>query len=204
MKQNAHTLRKQIYKTFLPVISTLIDTDSTIDQLLDIPSDPAQKLLWYQTGKRHYSQYYQRMGNTQACACFGGYFVSPWPADKSLYVSRLLERFIAKLGITTQQIVQWDSWRLWESLASGAATFHVDFDAYGFLLPVMPTNWQHYIGIDLQVIDQTLGTLKREPNLLKSIAEQGQAWAIEHYSPAPTARRFIETVSKLPKEGNLS
>jgi len=202
MKRNAHTLRKAIYKQFLPAIETVIPADTTTDQLMDVPSEPMAHLLWYQTGKRHYAQYYERLGSTQACACFGGYFVSPWPRDRSLYISRLQERIIAKLGLTTRQIVQWDSWRLWESLVAGCTTFHVDFEAYGFLLPVMPTNWQHYIGIDLKAIDRTVAALGKDPDILERIAEQGRAWALEHYSPQPTARRFLDLVSKLPPKAS--
>lgn len=197
MKKNPHTLRKKIYKKFVPKVSTVLSIDSTIEQLNKKPTIPLEKLLWEQTGKRHNNSYYKRLGQTQACACFGGYFVNSWPRDQGCYLSRLQERIIAKLGLETNRIVQWDSWRLWESFALGCATFHVDFEKYGLLLPIMPQNWHHYIGIDLKSINTTTQIIMENPELLKQIATQGQAWAIKNYSPVPVAKRFLNTVLSL-------
>jgi hypothetical protein len=37
-------------------------------------------------------------------------------------------------------IARWESWRFWESLASGCATVALDFEEYGLVLPVIPKN----------------------------------------------------------------
>ncbi len=77
--------------------------------------------------------------------------VTPWPAAKeSRYPSRALKRALTLAHRRTYLISQWDSWRLWESLAAGCATMHVDLERYGCTLPVMPVNWEHYIGVDLE------------------------------------------------------
>lgn len=193
-KRNAHTVRKAIYQHFGKAIATQFQIDNTIDDLTAVPSDPWERLWWYQTGKRHYNSYYKRLASARACACFGGYFVSPWPRNKALNFSRLQERFIAKISISTDEVVQWDSWRLWESLAAGCISFHVDFKKYGLELPVNPVNWQHYIGVDLNRVDDTLERLARDPTQLAEISDRGQQWAFEHYAPLPTAQRFLELV----------
>ncbi len=191
-KRNAHTVRKKFYHDILPELRELFLIDDQIDQLREPPDDDRQKLLWYQTGKRHYPQYYDRLSYSKACACFGGYFVGPWPRGKGNYLSKLQERLISALGFMTQDIVQWDSWRLWESFLSGCVTFHVDFELYNFQLPVMPENWRHYVGVDFRYPKQVVEKLSNNYELLELIASQGQSWAIENYSPVATAERFIE------------
>lgn len=89
-------------------------------------------------------------------------------------------------------ILRWDSWRWWESLAAGCLTFHLDFEKYGFALPVMPEPWRHYIPIDASDPKGTAERLLREEPRWAEIAAAGRAWAIEHYSPRPTAQRFVD------------
>ncbi|MFN6156701.1 MAG: glycosyltransferase family 1 protein, partial [Dolichospermum sp.] len=93
-------------------------------------------------------------------------------------------------------ILQWDSWRFWESLAAGCVTFHVDFEKYGITLPVMPENWRHYIGVDLDHVQTTVDRIAENPEILEYITQEGRSWAIKNYSPVPTALRFLEIVSQ--------
>lgn len=102
---------------------------------------------------------------------------------------------LSRLGLKTDRIAQWDSWRFWESLAAGCVAFHVDFDKYGFELPVMPRNWEHYIGIDLDNVQDSIDRIAAEPWILETIASQGRNWALTHYSPLAVALRFMEKVS---------
>lgn len=94
-------------------------------------------------------------------------------------------------------ITRWDSWRFWESLACGCVTIHLDFDRYGFKLPVMPENWKHYVGIDLANVKQDVERIMDEWDRMEEIAWNGRLWALEHYSPIAVARRFLETVHRL-------
>ena len=104
------------------------------------------------------------------------------------------KQVLSHLGLKSNTILQWDSWRLWESLAAGCVTFHLDFEKYGIYLPVMPENWQHYIGIDLDNVKATIDRIADEPEILEKIALAGRRWAMENYSPVPTASRFLETI----------
>lgn len=189
-----HSVRKYTNKKVLPLLRNFLPALNFIDNTP--PSDTYHYLHWIQTAQRHYPSYYKRLKESAACACFGGFFVPPWPKDQSSRMSRLVKRLLSELGLKSKTIVQWDSWRLWETLAAGCVAFHVDFDKYGFTPPVKPRNWQHYIGIDLDNIQATIDRLEEEPASLERIANQGRNWAIEHYSPVPTALRFLETVSK--------
>ena len=89
---------------------------------------------------------------------------------------------------------QWDSFRLWESWAAGCATFHLDLANYGAVLPVMPRNWEHYIGIDLNRPGLAIERIQADDDLICRIATNGRAWALEHYSPVAVARRFLRAV----------
>lgn len=171
-----YPLRKIVRETFFPKIKEIMPLDDTVDDFEQPPTNNYHYLQWKQTNKRHYPSYYQRLKQSTACACFGGCLMpSYW---------------------TGETIVEWwDSWRFWESLAAGCATFHVDFEKYGIQLPVMPENWRHYIGIDLDNIQDSVERIHSDPEILERISIDGCQWAIENYGPVPTALRFLETIS---------
>ena len=130
-------LRQIAGEQFLPLIQHILPPDNTTEDFDKSPSDSYHYLQWKQTGQRHYPSYYHHLKESTACACFGGAVTSN--------------------HLTGEPIVEWwDSWRFWESLAAGCVTFHVDFDKYGVQLPVMPENWRHYIGIDLDNMQDTV------------------------------------------------
>ena len=168
-------VRRISKQQILPLFQGIFNIDDRIDQFDQPPSDSYHALQWEQTGKRHHPQYYKRLKESVACAGFAG-CVIPWSNSGESLVE------------------WWDSWRFWESLAAGCVTFHVDFDKYAIDLPVMPENWRHYIGIDLDNPQATVDRIINEPQILEKISTEGRQWAIEHYSPVPTALRFLEIV----------
>jgi hypothetical protein len=87
-------------------------------------------------------------------------------------------------------IMRWDSWRFWESLAAGCLTFQLDFEAHGFVLPVMPIAWRHYVPLDFANLKTSVAELLDRRAEWAAIAEAGRAWALAHYTPRPTAERF--------------
>ena len=58
----------------------------------------------------------------------------------------------------------------------------------------MPENWTHYVGIDLDRLDDAVGRLREESELLGRISEQGREWSLQHYGPVPAAKRFLQAV----------
>lgn len=192
--KTGHPVRNISSSLLMPEISKLLEINSSVDNKANYSQEPYHYLHWQQTGARHYPSYYQRLKNSAACACFGGFFAPSWPNNSGSLVNRNLQRVLTKLRLKSNTVVQWDSWRLWESLAAGCATFHVDFDKYGVYLPTMPENWQHYIGIDLDHLPAAIDRIADDPEILERIALEGRKWAIENYSPVPTALRFLETI----------
>jgi hypothetical protein len=58
----------------------------------------------------------------------------------------------------------------------------------------MPENWRHYVGIDLDNIQRDVERIADAPEILERISTEGRQWALHHYSPVPTAIRFLETI----------
>jgi hypothetical protein len=98
---------------------------------------------------------------------------------------------LALIDPRPERIVQWDSWRFWESLAAGCAVFNIDLDRYGALLPVMPEKDRHYFGVNLDRPGDLIDRIAGEPGALERVAAEGRRWAVANYSPAAMARRFL-------------
>lgn len=137
--------------------------------------------------------YLDALFGTTLCLAYGGEFFSPiqtnpWFAEKEPHMLRAhsFDRINAPAII-----MRWDSWRFWESLVAGCVAVHLNFDKYGFRLPVMPKPWIHYAPIDLDDIKGSVTALMDHEAQWPAIAEAGRAWAIEHYAPKPTALRVL-------------
>jgi hypothetical protein len=192
-----HPLRQDILEHFLPLLQSLLEVDTTTDQLDAVLAHPYHRLQWEQTGRRHYPTYYQRLNQSAACACFGGLFINPWPPDAfgpTKFWDRVLNKVLLTIDSRPKRLMNWDSFRFWEALAARCVAFHVDLERYGAALPVMPKNWEHYIGVDWENMSLTVDRILADPQQLNSIANQGYKWVVEHYSPQPTALRFLDTV----------
>jgi hypothetical protein len=87
---------------------------------------------------------------------------------------------------------QWDSWRLWEAFAAGAAVLHVDFEKHGFMLPgPLPVAMKHYIPVDLRNPRQSLGDILKDTERLREIGEAGRQWALEFYTSKAQAHHML-------------
>jgi hypothetical protein len=177
----------------LPRVNGVLPVDVTGETQNDPPQDAQDWLYWRETGRRHWPAYYRRLRESDACAAFGGYFVSRWPERKESVVSRALKRALAVAQSQSTLVSQWDSWRLWESLAAGCATIHIDFERYGCLFPEPPKNDVHYIGVDLRDIDDAVERITNQA-LLERVASQGQNWAIASFGPRKTAARLLHWI----------
>jgi len=136
--------------------------------------------------------HFERLSSYIGCLAYGGHFNLNITRHE-LYSDDPTAKFFRFLREPV--IIRWDSWRFWESLTCGCLTFHLDFDKYGFMLPVMPENWKHYIGLNLEDIKGDLERLMDERDKIPEIAENGRTWALAHYSPLATAKRFLGYVT---------
>ena len=130
--------------------------------------------------------------------CYGGMFVQDLHRSPFFMSIEAVREFWEHIECrATTVITRWDSWRFWESLASGCVTIHLDFERYGFKLPVMPENWRQYIGIDMANAKQDVERMMDEWGRMEEVAWNGRQWALEHYSPVAVARRFLVPVRRL-------
>jgi hypothetical protein len=171
------------------------------------PVNEFSKLMWEQTYGLHNPEYYNLTENTLIVAAFCGELVSGLPNDPSGYLrggnrakakKKFYELVSAVAGVE-KRLIQWDSWRFWETLALGSVPMHVDLIKYGVELPVMPVNWKHYIGVDLNNIRQTVERIIEERDTIYNIARQGNEWCMTNYSPEASTKRFLKTIG-LPSQ----
>lgn len=148
--------------------------------------------------ERWSAEYYRHLAGYRGSLAYGGFYSQNLLSNPWFKTIEPLSSFLSMTNYHQETVVlRWDSWRFWESLAFGCATIHLDFEQYGFNLPVLPENWTHYIGIRLDRLQEDLERLYDEQARLSEIAEQGKEWAIRHYSPIAVARRFLETSQRL-------
>ena len=192
-----HPLRRYITNNFFPLVQNVLPIDDSTDGFDAPPEGSYDYLQWAQTGKRHYPGYYKRLRNSVACACFGGVFINPWPPNAfgpQTFLDRTINKAMLTFDRRPRRLMNWESLRFWESLAAGCVPLHVDFEKYGAFVPVMPENWRHYIGIDLDNMQEAVDRIVSEPEIFNKISVEGREWALKYYSPEATASRFLETV----------
>jgi hypothetical protein len=199
-----HGTRDAAARAFEPEIARLLSIDRTKDDLSIAPADAFDALMWRQTGRRFSRAYYERLKHSQAVACFCGDLIPAAPfagADRYLAgggrarLRRRLFEMLDRADPRPRRAVQWDSFRFWEALAAGCATFNIDLEYYGVTLPVMPVNGEHYFGVRFDSVDATLDRIASDPGALQRVAASGRQWAIEHYSPEALARRLLQWVA---------
>jgi hypothetical protein len=195
-----HGTRDLASVRFEPKISKLLDIDRTKDDLSREPSEPYDVLMWRQTGERYSSAYYERLKHSQAVACFCGELIPPMPfrnpecylvGGNKAKLRRLLFDLLGRIDPRPRRSVQWDSFRFWEALTAGCAAFNLDLQHYGVEIPVMPENWKHYVGVDLDRVDEVIERISGDPDSLERLAAAGRQWALENYSPRAMAVRFL-------------
>ncbi|MDI1335074.1 MAG: hypothetical protein PSU94_02725 [Lacunisphaera sp.] len=195
-----HTARIRANERFNPSLEKIFALNSTRDDLSVPPADPYDRLMWEQTNRRHSRAYYERLKHSQAVSCFCGALIPPMPwrdpnqlllhGGKAKLKMKLFN-LLGRLDPRPERIVQWDSWRFWESLAAGCVAFNLDLERYGVMLPLMPENWRHYIGVDLANPAPAAARIADDPGCLERIAREGREWALANYAPAPLTARFL-------------
>ncbi len=197
----AHSARTKAGPPFIAASRDHYELNDQRDDLSVPPTDPYDLLMWRQTQRRHSRSYYERLKSAQAIAAFCGELIPASPhyprylvGGRRAKFSRALHDTLALIDPRPPRLIQWDSWRFWEGLAAGCLVFNLDLPHYGVQLPVMPRHLVHYVAVRPESAVETFTALTREPGLAERIASQGHAWALEHYSPAALARRFLATV----------
>jgi len=167
------------------------------------PQNAFSAMMWHQTLEKHNPGYYHNIERTLINAAFCGDMIAGLPNDPSIYLiggnkAKLKKKQYEVLSFLLgkqKRIIQWDSWRFWETLILGSVPMHVDLEKYGVELPVMPNNWEHYIGIDLDHIKRDVERILDDPESIYKIAGKGKFWAEQNYSPLASAKRLLNLLS---------
>lgn len=198
-----HRVREIARAQFEPKVEKVLEIDRTKDDLSQEPADPYEALMWRQTGARFSRPYFERLKRSQAVACFCGDLIPPMPfRGPERYLvggnkAKLRYAFYECLGRLDPRpfrSVQWDSFRFWEALVAGCTTFNLDLEHYGVEMPVMPENWKHYVGVDLDRVDEAIDRISADDGCLERIARSGREWAVQNYAPRAMAARFLASV----------
>jgi hypothetical protein len=191
-----HGLRKSFEEIADEYFYPIYTKNNKTDSLSDSPTSDNDQLMWRQTGRRHYPSYFKRLGESLCCNAVGGYQVMRYVGGGKSIVNRISRRLDLRLQFLPSYVVQFDSWRFWESLISGCCTLHVDLEKYGCRLPVMPINGEHYLGLDLSCPEKTVAILD-DYERLEKISSCGHEWSLRHYSPRATAMRLLSILIKM-------
>ncbi len=161
----------------------------TIDQAYMKKLTEEQIHYFQITKHRCLPSYIVRLKNSMLAPAFGGWFYDQSKNRIRRIFNRVLLRANFRIS-ASYALVNFDSWRFWESMFSGVPTVHFDFELYSACFPVQPLNGIHYIGLDINgnVNGENLGeVLDRK----ESIGIAGRKFAKENYSPEATALRFV-------------
>jgi hypothetical protein len=147
------------------------------------------------------NKYVDKLSTSSAILAYGGSFyqnILTYGYLRDYYKDNKLVQMMNNFPSLGKRsaIFRWDSWRFWEALMFECPPFQLDFDQYGFVLPVLPNKWEHYIPIDLSSIISTCSQLNKRlasnPDFFEHLGYKGRKWAIDHYHPTIFAQRFIE------------
>ena len=150
--------------------------------------------------------YLRQLATSQAVLAYGGGFISnllAHPFLKELQARQgdasPLRRFVFKKFAGHSAILRWDSYRFWEGCVYGCAPVQLEFEKCGFVLPVMPQPWVHYVPIDPLAISLLPSEIEQrgiaDPLFLVKIGANARSWALEHYRPTAFASRILSDLA---------
>ena len=193
--RSKHQLRDLAEKKFMKTVYSIYQKDCASDDLNDNRQNAQARHFWDLTGRRHYQSYYERLGSSKVCAVFGGFLQTRF-SDRPALLHRMIRKMDSHINfLKYDRLLQFDSWRFWESLASGCLTIHADFDKYGIILPQMPINGTHYFGVNFANLEYSKQRFL-DIDSHEAIANSGREWVLKNYSPEAVAKRLMDLLSK--------
>jgi hypothetical protein len=204
----AHDVRKMAGERFTPIVSKKFPVIEKQSNDANLEKDEKSLLYWQQSGKRHDPEYFKMLNESLLTYAFGGFiYQKPFAYNRLIkQVQRLNSLYIIvlkMLGINASNaffIDQFDSWRFWEALYSQTCPLHMDFKTQGWVLPVMPENKVHYWGVEGFEFEKSASELlSLHSEKIRQMGLNGKKWSKEHYSPLPTAQRFLKYISEIEK-----
>ena len=200
-----HQLRDYMNSRTLPILKKHLEIDTKTDSNKTEEFSANDQFLYHQARGRHNPFYYQRLPHSLFVAAYGGVFCLPFGNH---------DKYSAKICRTVNHILplfkydrvrQWDSWRFWESMLAGCITLHVDLEKFGCEMPVMPVNYQDYVGIDPyrpEIFQDWFRTAMEEwkqgkPKILENMSASAREFVLKNYTPPVVAERFLKLLESI-------
>ena len=207
-----HNLRKLLTSELNTRLSSYYRIDNNISSFINNDYSPEEyqvhKSYWEQSARRHNPKFYEDLNNHLLTYAYGGYyefrpqFYQPYSLmEKALRkLSYLSFNFRKKYNLDFANqifVFQYDSFRFWEALYSATCPIHLDFESWGFILPVNPIEGIHYLGVKrLSFEEFEKRVAKFSKAEISQIGIEGRKWVYEHYSPKATAQRLLNIINK--------
>lgn len=197
-----HGLRTLAKNTINKHLNKRIEIKETITDKETADFSEYDLLMWQQTGGKHHPKYYNMLCKSLGNLCFCGELIPGLPNDPSIFLkggnkaklNKIIFEYLSNLLNKKERIIQWDSWRFWETLCAGSIAIHIDIEQYGAELPVMPKNHVTYIGFDLSNLKKSVNQIFEDEEALFKIALNGKKWALENYSPKISSQRLLSLI----------
>jgi hypothetical protein len=198
-----HPLRRLAKERIIPRFEQFMTVDHTVAKWQGAPTDSYDAFHLRQAGQFFNPFYHDLLAQSAACFAFCGGMIPGLPHNPAAMLrggnkGKLKRAFwsgVSRAAGSVPRATQWDSYRFWECLAFACCPIHVDLEKYGVQLPVMPENWRHYVGLDLDNLEADIERIKRRPQLLTEIGHQGREWLLENYASKAVAMRFLSVVN---------
>lgn len=170
---------------------------------VQLETQSEDQLFWQTTTKRHNPEYFKLLERHAFFLSFGGYMeykpilYQPYSITDKIkrkpwfFYANYLKRCRKDLS-NAMFVFQHDNFRFYEVLYSSSVPINLDLESWDFLLPYMPRNGEHYLGIkkfNFNDFEAELNALNT--NKIRSIAEAGRNWVFEHYSPIAMAHYML-------------
>jgi len=205
-----HNLRELIFDNLSKKIKKyplqLCLTESSYKMAPFISSADADGLYWRQSTGRHNPSYFKLLNSKLLFFSFGGYYeykplcYQPYSVMDKIrrkpyfYYSKLLKKLNKDIS-PAHFIFQYDNFRFWEILYSRSCPISIDLESWNFLLPEMPVNREHYLGIHKFKFNDFVEYLEAlSINEIKKMGFKGREWVKKNYSPAAQAKRIITLI----------
>ena len=157
-----HPIRTHLYKMFV----AKLPAERIFEKIIE--NEPEEyPSYWAQTGRRYNPLYFKELSKHRFTFSFGG-------------------------SIYQEKLIQYDSWRFWETMYSSSIPLQLNLSNWDCSFPVKPIENKHYIPIlDSSSIENLFEYSTKE---LNEISKQGIEFIEKYYTEEQLTNYFLENV----------
>jgi hypothetical protein len=165
-----------------------------------------EEFYYHATTRRHQLDYFRLLNSSCFNLAICGYLETlPITYQPYNFIDKirrkpryLLAKIAQKFGgdsSTQKFLFQHDSFRTWEAFYSSTCPILPNYETWNFLLPEMPEDGVHYLGINKTNTNELVERLESlSLSQITNIGTAGKEWAEKHYSPVGMATYLINSI----------